>query len=170
MRVATQTTWLPPGTWIDANTGVVTVVDPSDTAHMLTNKYAINEVPLWYAAGAVIPYVPLRSLPTSVGNAEKQYTYLGFKIVPGLESNSGHVYEDDGKTTAYLTDNAYAVTTAEYAQTDSSVTVTITTTGSFPGMAITHSGVCVCVSASMCLCACETVRVHTSLYHRLCCV
>ncbi len=78
--LATKTTWMPPGTWVDANTGAVTTVSTSDTDHKLTKQYAINQVPLWYAAGAVIPYIPLRSLPTTIGNAARQYSYLGFKV------------------------------------------------------------------------------------------
>ena len=81
--MATKVTWLPPGTWVDANTGVVTTVAESDTAHMHSSSYAINEVPLWYVAGSVIPYVPLRSQATSVGNAARQYTFLGFKVWQG---------------------------------------------------------------------------------------
>lgn len=166
--MATKVTWLPPGTWVDANTGVVTTVAESDTAHMHTSSYAINEVPLWYAAGSVIPYVPLRSQASSVGNAARQYTFLGFKvccclslwgagvemcilpstkltimflfcfvfpcqIIPGGSSGSTSVYEDDGKTTAYLTNNAYAWTTATYTSSGNSLTVTISTTGSYPG-------------------------------------
>ena len=78
--LATKVTWLPPGTWVDANTGVVTTVAAADTTHMHSSSYAINEVPLWYVAGAVIPYVPLRLLPTSIGNAGRQYSVLGFKV------------------------------------------------------------------------------------------
>jgi hypothetical protein len=91
--LATKVTWLPPGSWVDANTGVVTTVAESDPAHMHTSAYHLSEVPLWYAAGAVIPYIPLRSMASSVGNAAKQYTFLGFKVcvcvrvtVPGPRS------------------------------------------------------------------------------------
>ena len=54
------------------------------------------------------------------------------QIVPGASSGSTKVYEDDGKTTAYLTANAYAWTTASYSASASSVTVTISTSGSYP--------------------------------------
>jgi len=137
--LATKNTWLPPGTWVDANTGVVTTVAESDTAHIHTSAYAINEVPLWYAAGSVIPYVPLRSQASSVGNAAKQYTFLGFKIIPGGASGSKSASEDDGKTTAYPTNNAYAWTTATYTTSGSSLTVTIATTGSYPELPTTRS-------------------------------
>ena len=42
--MAAKTTWLPPGTWVDVNSGVVTTVAATDVAHMLTKEYAINEV------------------------------------------------------------------------------------------------------------------------------
>jgi hypothetical protein len=129
--LGTKTTWLPPGTWVDANTGVLTVVDSADKSHMVTSTYGISEVPLWYQGGAVIPYVPLRSMKTSVGNAAKQYTFLGFKIVPGQSSGKTLVYEDDGSTTQYLTRLAFAWTGANYTLNGNSLTVTIATTGSF---------------------------------------
>jgi hypothetical protein len=75
------------------------------------------------------------------------------QIVPGGNSGNVSVYEDDGATTAYLTDNMYAWTasnamiqawqaqqplgshlqTAAYTTiTGVSTTVTISTTGSYP--------------------------------------
>lgn len=130
--VATKATWMPPGTWVDAISGVMTTVSPSDTNHIITKTFAINEVPLWYVAGSVIPYVPLRSLPSAIGNAARQYSVLGFKIVPGGNNGTVSVYEDDGSTTAYLTRNAYAWTSATYSRTATSLTVQIATTGLYP--------------------------------------
>lgn len=100
--LASKTTWLPPGTWVDVNTGVMTTVASTDVNHTVTAAYPITEIPLWYAAGSVIPYIPTRSLPTSVGNAGRQYTALGFRIVPGAVNGSVSVYEDDGATTVSL--------------------------------------------------------------------
>lgn len=138
--MAQKNTWLPPGTWVDANSGVVTTVAPSDVSHNITKAYSLQEVPLWYAAGSVIPYVPLRSLPTSIGNAARQYSSLGFRIVNGGDAGEVSVYEDDGATTAYLTDNAYAWTTAAYAYSGTaSVKITISTSGSFPEMLATRA-------------------------------
>ena len=51
---------------------------------------------------AVIPYIPLRSLRSLVGVADSQWAHLGFRVIPGSLSGSTSVYEDDGKTTAYL--------------------------------------------------------------------
>ena len=137
--LATKTTWLPPGTWVDAQSGVVTTVAGSDTAHMVTKAYALNEVPLWYVAGAVIPFVPLRMLPTTVGNAGRQYTVLGFTVVPGANNGSVTVYEDDGTTTGYLTAGASAWTTATYSTAGTTTTVTIATAGTYPTLPATRT-------------------------------
>jgi len=107
------------------------VVGADDKAHMLTSSYGIGEIPMWYQAGAVIPYVPLRSMRTSVGNAMRQYTFLGFKIVPGLTKGDTSVYEDDGITTQYLTQSAYAWTRFNYTVNGNTLTITMATTGSF---------------------------------------
>ena len=78
--LAQKTTWLPPGSWFDTCSGVLTTVAEADTAHLLTKNYSIAEVPLFLVAGAVIPYVPIRSFPSLVGNAAAQYSFLGFKV------------------------------------------------------------------------------------------
>jgi alpha-glucosidase (family GH31 glycosyl hydrolase) len=48
--LAQKTTWLPPGTWFDACSGVVTTVAGSDVSHTVTKNYSIAEVPLFFAA------------------------------------------------------------------------------------------------------------------------
>jgi hypothetical protein len=127
--LAAKTTWLPPGSWYDATTGaMLTGAAGAGTAHAGT--YRLEQIPLFYAAGAVIPFLPLRSLPV-IGLAAQQYTFLGFKIVPGASAGAGAVYEDDGVTTAYLTAGAYAWTTASYATAAGATTVTISTNGSY---------------------------------------
>mmetsp|Transcript_38622 Transcript_38622/g.76005 ORF Transcript_38622/g.76005 Transcript_38622/m.76005 type:complete len:1047 (+) Transcript_38622:22-3162(+) len=138
--LAAKTTWLPPGKWVDANSGVTTTVTSDN--HFITKEFAINQIPLWFEAGSVIPYLPIRSIASSVGNAAKQYTFLGFKFVgPFTDSGSGstEVYEDDGTTTAYLTDKAYATTTAKYATSGNTMTVSISTSGTFPELPQTRS-------------------------------
>jgi len=87
----------------------------------------------------VIPYVPLRSLRTYVGNAAKQYNILGFKIVPGQNTGSARVYEDDGATTQYLTQNAFAWTVANYTINSNALVVTISTMGAFKELPATRA-------------------------------
>lgn len=134
--LAAKTTWLPPGTWYDATTGAMLA---GGAAAQHAGTYTLAQIPLFYAAGAVIPYLPLRSLPV-IGLAARQYTFLGFKIVPGAAAGSASVYEDDGVTTAYLTRNAYARTTATYATAGATTTVTIATGGpGFPELPATRA-------------------------------
>ena len=101
--LATKEVWMPPGSWYDALTGKVTTVTGEST--MFTRGYTLGEIPMWFRAGSVIPYLPLKSLRTLVGVASQQYEFLGFRLVPGQQSgnvSSTRVYEDDGNSTAYL--------------------------------------------------------------------
>ena len=135
--LAQKTTWLPPGSWYDTTTGAL-LTGGSSVQHAGT--YTLAQVPLFYAAGAVIPYLPLRSLPV-LGLASQQYSFLGFKIVPGAASGSVSVYEDDGVTTAYLTapSASLAWTTAAYTTAGATTTITISTVGSFPELPATRA-------------------------------
>ena len=136
--LAAKTTWLPPGAWYDTTTGALTTV-PAGPGAQWAGTYTLAQVPLWYVAGAVIPYFPLRSLSV-LGLASKQYTFLGFKIAPGGSgAGSAAVYEDDGVTTAYLTDGAFAWTTAAYATAGATTTVTISTNGTYPSLPATRA-------------------------------
>lgn len=75
----------------------------------------------------------------TIGLAQRAYSALTFNIVPGAAQGSGSVYEDDGLTTAYL-NGSVATTLVTYARPDAAtLTVTITTTGSFAGMAPTRA-------------------------------
>ena len=133
--LANKTTWLPPGSWYDSTTGAVIA---GGVQHAGT--YRLEQIPLFFAAGAVLPYVPLRSLPV-IGLASQQYSFLGFKIVPGASSGTVSVYEDDGVTTAYLTSPATSIawTTASYSVSASTITVTISTAGAFPELPATRA-------------------------------
>jgi len=126
-----KSTWLPPGTWVNANTGSITVVAPTDKNQRVNSTYALSEIPLWYVAGSVIPYVPLRSIKSTVGNAARQYTFLGFKIIPGLNQGETSVYEDDGRTTGYLTTGDFAWTRMNYTVSGAILSITITTNKMF---------------------------------------
>jgi alpha-glucosidase (family GH31 glycosyl hydrolase) len=131
--LATKTTWLPPGTWYDVQSGVLTTVPAANNNFNVTKQYALNEIPMFYVAGDVLPYIPLKSQSSLVGIGSRQYTHLGFRVVPGGASGSTTVYEDDGATTAYLTSNAYAWTTGSYVASGNTLTFTISTNGtSYP--------------------------------------
>ena len=130
--LAQKTTWLPPGSWYDTTTGAL-LAGGAGAQH--AGIYTLAQIPLFYAAGSVIPYLPLRSLPV-LGLASQQYSFLGFKIVPGAASGNASVYEDDGVTTAYLTapGASLAWTTAAYSVAGATLTISISTAGAFAGL------------------------------------
>jgi hypothetical protein len=104
--LATKEVWLPPGTWYDTLTGATTLVTAA-TGSVSSRGYTLGEIPMWTRAGAVIPFIPLRSLKSLVGVAVQQWGYLGFRITPcgggaPCATAHGRAYEDDGSTTAYL--------------------------------------------------------------------
>ena len=128
--VAWKATWLPQGQWYDVQSGVLTTV-ATDT-YMVNKSYALTEIPMFYRAGAVIPFLPLESMPSLTGLASKQYSFLGFKVAPGGSgAGSFTLYEDDGVSTAYLTDNAFVWTTGAYTSTAGSLTFTVSSSGAF---------------------------------------
>ena len=138
--LANKTAWLPPGTWFDPSMGVL-IVSPAPSGTSVTRGYTLNEVPTWIRAGAVVPYLPLESFATLTGLARQAYSFLGFSITPGTLAGTGSVYEDDGTTTAYLTDNAFARTTCAYtiAADGSTATFTISTSGTYVGLPATRA-------------------------------
>ena len=129
--LAWKLTWLPDGSWYNAVSGAVTVASGGET--FVNKTYSISEMPVWYKSGAVLPMLPLRSLPSLVGNAAQQYTFLSWVLVPGAATGSGRVYEDDGATTAYLTDNAFVFTTCSFVSQGDTTTLTVSSQGAgFP--------------------------------------
>jgi hypothetical protein len=102
-KLATKQVWMPPGEWYDGLTGEVLAVT-FDQGELSSRGYTLGEVPMWYKASSVVPYVPLRSMPSLTGVASQQNHFLGFRIMPTAITDSavGMVYEDDGTTTAYL--------------------------------------------------------------------
>ena len=121
--LAEKSTWMPPGEWYDVLTGKVTSVTAA-AGEVFTRGYTLNEIPTWIKAGALIPYLPLKSLPTMVGVAQKQWDFLGFRILPGSGSTaSTAVYEDDGSTTAYLTKGAFVWTHCNVSKASGTTTV-----------------------------------------------
>jgi hypothetical protein len=93
---------------------------------------------MFYKAGAIVPYLPLKSLPSLVGVATKQWEFLGFRIIPTIDAGpqqySTKVYEDDGNSTAYLTDNAFVWTHCNLTKQGATTHVDLLSTGKFyPG-------------------------------------
>jgi len=136
--LAQKTTWLPPGGWYDSVTGAL-LQAPSPQGRNWTGTYAVAHVPLFYAAGAAVPFLPLRSLPTTLGAASARVDFLGWRLAPPAAGCSGGAgaagggaaYEDDGATTAYFA-NASAVTTLAWACAGGALAINISTAGAFP--------------------------------------
>lgn len=126
-HLATKSTWLPDGVWYDAVSGSMITATGGATYH--SKGYALAEIPLFARAGAVVPYIPIKSLPTSIGIAARQYTYLGWRIYPGAASGSGYAYEDDGHTVGYLSGASVTTTLSYTSGGDGSLTATIASAG-----------------------------------------
>ena len=69
--LASKTTWIPPGKWYNGLTGELTTVTAAQGINH-TRGYTLGEVPMWFKSGAVVPYLPLKSLPSLAGVATKQ--------------------------------------------------------------------------------------------------
>jgi len=136
LALANVSTWLPPGAqWYSATDGALRAAAPGGDAVVAAGA-AVDEVPAFVRAGAVLPFLPLDFAPSLVGLAARGWAdALGFCVTPGAAAGAGAAYEDDGATTAYL-GGAFAWTTAAYARhvDGGGVTVTISTNGSFEGL------------------------------------
>ena len=89
--------------------------------------FTLDEFPVFYRAGSVIPYYPVRR--TVVNDPGE----IILKVVPGA-SGSGKLYEDKGDNQDYKGD-AWAMTTFVQNRSDSDITLTIgQRSGSFEGM------------------------------------
>lgn len=129
--------WLPPSTlWIERATGCVidsSALSYQGIAHVFRKDWAVQDVPVFIRAGAVIPTQPI-VLGDTLGVAQRAYAALTFSLYPGGDSGEASVYEDDGHTMAYLrTDGTgYATTRCSYVRAGmSATTVKIATTGMF---------------------------------------
>ncbi|KAA0147801.1 hypothetical protein FNF29_07145 [Cafeteria roenbergensis] len=95
-KLVSKSTWVPPGTWVETETGQ-TIQGPK----LFSRAYSMSQTPIFAVAGSIMPFRPLRS-GDMIGTAKRVYTALGFVLHSGALSGSGTAYEDDGETTAYL--------------------------------------------------------------------
>jgi len=84
--------WLPAGKWVEWDSG--RILDGGRVHHC---KYAIDEVPVFARAGAVIPLYP------PVDNLQEQPDTLVVALMPGGDGET-LLYEDDETTPAYRED------------------------------------------------------------------
>ncbi|MDZ4182031.1 MAG: glycoside hydrolase family 31 protein, partial [Candidatus Cloacimonadaceae bacterium] len=120
--LATQTLWLPPGMWYDVCRGALMDGDTS-----VRSEYALNEIPMFVRAGAIIPLLPEDK---AVGEPSDRYI---LNLYPGADGETV-LYEDDGSTDRYLSgEHARTRITQKYAQRGLKILV-YPTKGSFEGM------------------------------------
>lgn len=81
---------------------------------------------MFVKAGAVIPK-KLLDVTDIIGTAQQNYTKLLFEVYPGTQSGSYALYEDDGYSIAYLTNNKSSFINFQYTRDSSSFQATIAT-------------------------------------------
>eukprot|EP01113_Clastostelium_recurvatum_P009833 TRINITY_DN1478_c0_g1_i10.p1 TRINITY_DN1478_c0_g1~~TRINITY_DN1478_c0_g1_i10.p1 ORF type:complete len:939 (-),score=226.57 TRINITY_DN1478_c0_g1_i10:178-2994(-) len=118
--LAPNNVWVPPGQWVEWFSGKIWTGPQT-----LGRSFAIDDIPVFVKAGSIIPQTPTGSVPLT-GSAQLIPPVLGFTVfaTPNISSSTTNVYEDDGDTTSYLT-NQYAWTTATFTQTANQVSLVI---------------------------------------------
>jgi hypothetical protein len=134
-NMAAKTIFIPPGNWIELSTSVLHT-GKSDGSSLLNKQFDLSEIPIFIRGGAIIPTIPVVPGDT-IGVASRQYTTLRFSIHPGgTGSDTTKVYEDDGKTVAYLDGKSFVWTTASYTRVanggSNTLTITVNSAGSYP--------------------------------------
>lgn len=130
--LAIKQVWVPPGNWIDLNTGTKLT-----GSKVMSGAYTLNEVPLFAPAGTVIPmsiYSGGRSL--LLGQSQLLPTVLKLFVVPGAQLGSGELYEDDGISVRYAR-GKFATSTFHYEYDEGFKSVQFTVdpqNGTFEGM------------------------------------
>ena len=115
--------WLPGGTeWWDVTRSKLTKGDQT-----FYSVYTLDEFPVFYRAGSIIPFYPVRR--TVVNDPGE----IILKVVPGADG-TGRFYEDSGDNQDYKGD-AWTMTTFTQHRTSSAITLTIgARQGSYDGM------------------------------------
>ena len=122
--LATVTSWLPPGEWIEWATGTH-LRGPTQ----VTRTFSLDQIPVWARAGAIVPMQP----PTHrVGDVAGDTLVL--TIFPGA-SGSTRVYDDAGNSDAYQRNQFSWTNVQQQRDANGALHVTIMPTqGSFEGM------------------------------------
>jgi len=120
--------WIPPGTWIENESGEVYNADNSGN-YIIKKSYDISQIPVFIRAGAIIPSIPVEFGQT-IALAKNQYTKLIFTIYPGKTSGNTNMYEDDGYTMDYLS-GKFVWTSIFYIRLGNTISITITSSGSY---------------------------------------
>ena len=96
--LATEQVWLPPGEWIEWDTG-----RHFDGPTELTRRFSIRETPVYLRAGAIVPMAPKMRY-----TSEKPLDPLIVTVfpLPSGQKSSYTLYEDSGKAREYQTGKA----------------------------------------------------------------
>ena len=114
--------WFPAGKWWD-----VTRSRLVSGGQAFYSVYTLDQFPVFYRAGSIIPYYPVRR--TVVGDPGE----IILKVVPGADG-TGKLYEDKGDNQDYK-GNAWTMTTFTQTRTSDNIALTIGgREGSFEGM------------------------------------
>lgn len=86
--------YLPEGSWYDFHTG-----EKFKGKQYITVKAPIDTVPLFVKAGSILPMTPA----VEHLNQQAEKAPISYQVYPDSDGNaSGELYEDDGKSPAYL--------------------------------------------------------------------
>jgi len=106
--------WIPPGVWIRLLDGKF-LSSASNGSLALSLLVDLDEIPIFFKAGSIIPSISVTSGET-IGLAGKKYTHLIWTIYLATgapTSGVGTVYEDNGVSMVYILGKS-ALTTATY--------------------------------------------------------
>ena len=122
-ELAIETIWLPQGTWYEWSSGAK-LQGPAK----LERTFALNELPVYVRAGAIIPMQPEMEHTDA-----KPLDPLILQIYPGANGKT-RVYEDGENTLGYKS-NEYTFTPVSYSESRDEVKVRVAPAeGSFPEM------------------------------------
>jgi len=112
--LAKRGVWLPKGTdWYDMATGEMYKGGVTDTL-----TYTINENPYYVKAGSIIPMAS-----QSIQSLQENSNELYFFIAPGNGESKTSLYEDDGKSQAYVSE--YSTTEISKNSNENNIKVTV---------------------------------------------
>jgi len=130
-NLAMFSVWLPTGVWVERESGLVYNITQVNGVS-LSKNWDISEVPVFVRGGAILTTLCADTVyNTPLGNAMKQYTDLVFTIYPGNSVGDTTIYEDDGLSMDYYTNQAFVLTHAIYTRNSAGTTVTIWSEGTY---------------------------------------
>jgi hypothetical protein len=124
--MTSQSVWVPPGNWYSKVSGCFMNGDSNNSNNINDSLWDLDEIPTFVKAGAVIATIPVVTGNT-LGLAQRQYTTLEFNIYPddNVQTGGTWVYEDQGYTLDYVTNNDYVNTTMSYTRDPNAGTLSV---------------------------------------------